>query len=253
VHLTPKAVAFNQSISFRAILALSILHGILAQVTGIFRRRLFSTGVVGGFMGVRTVTRNDIEPVVEALVSAFAGDPLIGFLFGDGREQESHVGEFFRILLEVRVTLGMPAFCAEEGGVIVGAVMGYDASRPTWEEGHTEKWTRLMAAAEGLDSRLREYGNLADKFEPSLPHYYIGVIGVRAGKKGSGIGGALLEVFCDASSKNVKSGGVYLETASEASLRFYLKNDFELRGEGILGKNTRLWCVFRATGPGAAA
>lgn len=204
-------------------------------------------------MGVRSITRNDIEPVVESLLSAFAGDPLIDFLFGDGWEQASHVGEFFRILLDVRVTLQMPAFCADEGGVIVGAVMGYDTSRPAWEEAHTEAWTRLMAAADGLDSRLREYEHLAETFEPSRPHYYLGVIGVCAGKKGSGIGSALLDVFCDASAKNTNSGGVYLETANEASLRFYLKNGFEVRGEGLLGKTTRLWCIFRATNPRAAA
>lgn len=203
-------------------------------------------------MRVRPVTKNDIEPVVEALVSAFAGDPLISFLFGDGWEQASYVGEFFRILLEVRVTLEMPAFCADEGGVIVGAVMGYDTSRPTWEAAQTETWTRLMVAAEGLDSRLREYEDLAANFEPSRPHYYLGVIGVRADKKGGGIGGALLDVFCDASSENAKSAGVYLETANEASLRFYVKNGFEVRGEGILGKSTRLWCVFKGTDPGAA-
>lgn len=197
-------------------------------------------------MAVRSVIRNDIGPVVEALRSAFAGDPLIGFLFGDGWKHESHAGEFFRILLEVRVTLGMPAFCAEEHGVIVGAAMGYDTSRPTWEPGQNEKWTHLMAAVEGLDARLQEYEHLAAQFEPANPHYYLGVIGVRAGKQGSGIGGALLDAFCNSSSKDTKSGGVYLETANEASLRFYLKNGFEVRGEGILGENTRLWCVFKA-------
>jgi GNAT superfamily N-acetyltransferase len=215
-------------------------------------RRLASTGAAGSSLAVRSVTRHDLEAVVEALVSAFAGDPLIGFLFGEDWQQKPHVGAFFRILLEVRVSLGMPAFCAQEGGVIVGAVMGYDTSRPTWEEEQTEKWTQLLAEAEGLESRLREYGNLADKFEPARPHYYLGVLGVRADQQGSGIGGALLERFCAASSSNANSSGVYLETASEASLRFYLKNGFEVRGEGRLGDNTSLWCVFRATGPRAA-
>lgn len=204
-------------------------------------------------MIVRPITRDDIETVVEALVSAFAGDPLIGFLFGQGWERKPYVGEFFRILLDVRVTLRMPAFCADEDGVILGAAMEYDVSRPVWNESHAERWKRLLTAAEGLDSRLGEYGTLADRFEPLQPHFYLGVIGVRAGSKSRGIGGGLLESFCDTSVKDAESGGVYLETASEASLRFYLKSGFELRGEGILGEDTKSWCVFRATGPGAAA
>lgn len=197
-------------------------------------------------MLVRSVRQNDVEPVVDAIVSAFAGDALIDFLFGDGWEHESHAGEFFRILLEVRVALGMPALCAEEDGAIVGAAMGYDTSRPAWEQAQNEKWARLLAAVDGLEARLREYEMLAAQFEPTQPHSYLGVIGVRAGRQGSGIGRALLDTFCDASEKDAKSSGVYLETANESSLRFYLKNGFELCGEGILGENTRLWCVFRA-------
>lgn len=204
-------------------------------------------------MIVRPVTRDDIEPVVDSLVSAFAGDPLIGFLFGPDWEQEHHVSEFFRILLDVRVALGMPAFCAEEDGLILGAVMGYDTTRPVWKEIHTEQWMHLMKAAEGLESRLGEYEKLADAFEPSRPHFYLGVIGVRAGKKGGGVGRALLERFCESSGNDAESGGVYLETASEASLHFYLNNGFALRGEGILGSDTGLWCVFRETGRGGAA
>jgi len=79
------------------------------------------------------------------------------------------------------------------------------------------------------------------------------VIGVRAGRQGGGIGGVLLESFCTLSANDARSAGVYLETANEASLRFYLKSGFALRGEGVLGGDTKLWCVFRATGDGAAA
>ena len=204
-------------------------------------------------MIVRPITSSDIEPTVEALLSAFRGDPLIGFLFGHGWEEKAHVAEFFRILLDVRVTMGMPAFCAERDGQIVGAVMGYNASRPGWNEIQVGKWSALMRAVDGLGLRLGAYGELAEKFEPGERHFYLGVIGVRQGKKGSGVGGALLARFCEASSKDEESCGVYLDTASETSLRFYLRNGFVLRGEGILAKGTSLWCVFKATGSGAAA
>jgi len=203
-------------------------------------------------MIVRPVKQKDIEPVVEALMSAFSEDPLIGFLFGSDWQKSTHVREFFQILLDVRVTLSMPAFCSEEDGEVVGAVMGYDASRPTWPEGHAAKWSRLMKVAEGLESRLDAYGKLAEQFAPSQPHFYLGVIGVRIGRKGGGVGGALLGTFCEASAGNSESAGVFLETANEASLRFYLKNGFELRGQGVLGKSTRLWCVFKVTGQGVA-
>lgn len=201
-------------------------------------------------MIVRPVCEQDIEAVVAALSSAFQSDPLITFLFGRDWSAQPHAAEFFRILLDVRVGLGMPAFCAEDRG-IVGAVMGYDSTRPAWSEHHTARWERLMGAVEGLESRLEAYAQLADRFAPAEPHAYLGVIGVCGGKKGSGVGRLLLERFCACAAADSASAGVYLETASEASLRFYLKHGFEIRGEGVLGADTSLWCVFKASGDAA--
>lgn len=204
-------------------------------------------------MRVRPVAREDIDAVVAAFVSAFAGDPLIGYLFGASHEREAHVREFFRVLLEVRVSLGMPALCAEVDGDILGGAMGYDVTRPTWTGEHLARWDRLTRDAEGAAARLSEYGALADRFEPPRAHYYLGVIGVRADAMGGGVGRALLDRFCEESARDARSHGVYLETASAASLRFYLRNGFTLRGEGVLGDGTPLWCVFKETGRGAGA
>lgn len=198
-------------------------------------------------MSVRPVTPHDVEPTVHALVRAFATDPLLGFLFTDSRERDADIGEFFRILLLVRVALDMPAFCAGSNGQVQGGVMGYDTSRPLWEPAHNARWARLMETAPGLEGRLAEYEALADRFMPPLPHYYLGVIGVQPAGQGQGVGAELLNAFCNMSVADPASAGVYLETASKASLRFYRKNGFELRGEGSLGQRTPLWCVFRPT------
>lgn len=204
-------------------------------------------------MIIRSAKQSDSSDIVNLLTSAFSGDPLIEFLFGKEWEHQPHVGEFFRILLDVRVALKKPAICAEENGVILGAAMGYDVERPSWSESQVEEWKSLLSAVQGLESRLGEYGRLADRFEPAKPHFYLGVIGVLAGTQGQGVGRKLLEAFCDASDTSRESSGVYLETASEASLAFYLKYGFELQGEGTLGSSTKLWCVFRTTRRSSAA
>lgn len=207
----------------------------------------------GGFMEIRTILEGDIEPTVEALDSAFATDPLIRFFFGQHAKGKGNVAEFFRVLLSVRVQLGMPVLLAESGGTPVGAVMGNDVSRPQWPDAHVARWAGLMGRVAGLESRLEEYARLAARFEPEKPHYYLGVIGVREGRKGSGFGAALLNAYCDRSDRDTESTGVFLETASEPSYRFYLKNGFRLTGEGLLGGDTRLWCVFRETSRRATA
>lgn len=204
-------------------------------------------------MHLRPITTRDVTPVVHALTSAFTSDPLITYLFGPTWPSEPNAPEFFRILLDVRVALAMPALCAESHDVMLGAAMGYDTTRPAWAAEHTERWQRLLSSMNGFEARMNEYDHLADRFAPAHPHFYLGVLGVRAGNQGRGTGKALLDAFCDASSHDAQSLGVYLETASPASLAFYLKNGFTLLGEGVLGEDTELWCVFRETGPGATA
>lgn len=126
-------------------------------------------------------------------------------------------------------------------------------TRPAWSEAHLERWSQLMRRVEGLEARLEEYGGLAERYEPKEPHYYLGVIGVREGRQGGGVGKALLESFCELAASDRNSSGVYLETASEPGFRFYLKNGFAECGEGNLGNGTHLWCVYKSTGGGATA
>lgn len=198
-------------------------------------------------MPIRPIAPSDIEPLVPVLISAFAHDPLIAFLFGRDWQVRPNAGTFFRTLLEVRVRLRMPAFCVDSSGATAGAVMGYDTTRPEWSSSETERWRLLLDSEPGLSSRLHAYEALADQFQPLQPHYYLGVIGVAAGLQGSGLGALLLDHFCEQSVKDPNSTGVYLETASQASLGFYLKRGFEILGEGNLNPVTRLWCVFKST------
>jgi hypothetical protein len=51
---------------------------------------------------------------------------------------------------------------------------------------------------------------------------------------------------CKPAAADAGSTGVYLETASPASLRFYIRSGLTVRGEGELD-GARLWCVFRPT------
>lgn len=199
-------------------------------------------------VNTRQATVSECVVLTDCLDDAFAHDPLIDFLFArTSRETSSQlVRDFFRILLEVRITLEMPCMAADVNGTLVGAAMGYNCARPAWPLRYQGEWKQLMSRTRGLEQRLNEYGTLAERFEPKEPHYYLGVIGLSARHRGTGIGKDLLNAFCRASQQDSSSAGVYLETASPPSLEFYLRNGFVVRGEGRLG-GTPLWCVFRAT------
>lgn len=194
---------------------------------------------------IRPARPSEAEPLSRSLVEAFARDPLIDFLFDRGApgHATTQVQEFFRLLLEVRMALGMPCLAASVQGAPVGAAMGYDRSRPAWPEAFATRWGRLLESLPGLEARLDRYAALGDGLAPTRPHWYLGVIGVADTVRGTGVGKRLLQAFCRASASDPASAGVYLETSSPASLEFYLRHGFIVTGEGRLD-DCPLWGVF---------
>lgn len=194
---------------------------------------------------VRSAKLEDVESAVAALGTAFAGDPLMQYLFAESAHgTAAGTRAFFSILLGVRVALGMPAYVLVRDGDMLGAAMGYDTSRPTWPSPFAEAWRDFESNTRGFTARLAAYEHICSAHEPAEDHYYLGVIGVHPSEQGRGGGKALLDAFCAPSQADPGSGGVYLETASPASLNFYLRNGFEVRGENPLGAAS-LWCLYQ--------
>lgn len=194
---------------------------------------------------IRRAKSEDVDPAVAALVEAFDQDPLMLFLFEENPTGiRAGVTGFFSILLRARIALNMPAFVLQQDHEVRGALMGYDTSRPTWPRAITAEWGAFEAGMPGFADRLGAYEKICEAHQPSEDHYYLGVIGVHPLLQGQGAGKALLKAFCELSSADARSRGVYLDTANPSSLEFYTQNGFERRGEGRLG-DAPLWCVFR--------
>lgn len=196
---------------------------------------------------VRRAESDDIDAAISVLGDAFARDPLMLYLFHESPNgARAGAMGFCSILLRVRIALEMPAYVLQLGDKVQGVAMGYDASRPNWPVPLADELRQFEAETPGLATRLGAYGKLADAHQPREDHYYLGVIGVHPSLQGKGAGRALLGAFCAPSRADSNSRGVYLETASTASLQFYYKNGFELRGEGSLD-GTPVWCLYMRT------
>jgi ribosomal protein S18 acetylase RimI-like enzyme len=194
-------------------------------------------------MKITAASHSDIEEAVRCLATAFSRDPITGFLLQTNQGYPERVTQFFSLLMRVRIELKMPVFVARGTHGIAGASMGYTTFRPEWPADLAEEWTEFENAVPGLTDRMATYDEVANKFKPSAPHYYLGVIGTDPTSQGSGIGTQLLKSFCEASASDVLSSGVYLETAQESNLRFYEQAGFAETGRGSLGDAT-LWCMF---------
>jgi ribosomal protein S18 acetylase RimI-like enzyme len=162
-----------------------------------------------------------------------------------GEGYPARLTQFFSLLMRARIALQMPVLVARAASGIQGAIMGYATLRPAWPAQIASEWERFEAAVPELTERLQVYEEIAEKFKPSAPHYYLGAIGVDPRAQGRGIGAQLLKSFCERSAGDPLSDGVYLETAKQSNLSFYEGAGFVETGRGKLGSDT-LWCMYLA-------
>lgn len=194
-------------------------------------------------MNITTASPSDLHEAVVCLVKAFAQDPITGFLMQTGPGYQQRLTQFFSLLMRARIALKMPVVVARGTSGIHGAAMGYATAHPAWPKDLTEEWDRFEISIPGFTGRMAIYDEVATKFKPPAPHYYLGVIGVDPALHGSGIGMQLLKSFCDISASDPLSEGVYLETAQASNVGFYERAGFTETGRGKLGDAT-LWCMY---------
>jgi len=194
-------------------------------------------------MNITPASPSDLDKAISCLATAFGQDPITGYLLQTGSGYHERVSQFFSILMRARLALKMPVFVARSSAGIGGASMGYSTTRPEWPGGLTEEWDRFEKGVVGMQERMAVYDEVAVKYKPPAPHYYLGVIGTDPNSQGQGIGTRLLKAFCDASASDPLSSGVYLETAQASNLKFYERAGFAETGRGTLGSST-LWCMY---------
>lgn len=191
---------------------------------------------------------SELDESVGCLVSAFAQDPITGFLLQPGSGYPERLAKFFSLLMRARIALGMPVVVARDASGIRGAAMGYATVHPPWPGDLAEEWTRFEGAVPGMTERMAVYDQISLRGKPSAPHYYLGVIGVAPDLHGRGVGTQLLQSFCELSGKDPLSSGVYLETAEKSNVGFYQRAGFLETAQGDLGGAT-LWCMYRPQEP----
>jgi len=196
-------------------------------------------------MRIAHATMPEVEEAAAALELAFAADPLTCWFFST---HPQGIGpptrRFFSLLLRLRIALGMPALVLLDDTRILGVAMGYDTRRPEWPEPFASEWSLFEAETPGFAERLHHYESVSRVHLPTLPHHYLGVLGVDPSAQGTGAGKALLQGYCRLAAEDPLSSGVYLETSNGASLEFYRRQGFVVQGEDDLG-GVPLWCVFR--------
>lgn len=190
----------------------------------------------------------DVALAASCLAEAFADDLLMAYFFpGEHTLRHDLVREFFTIMMDEHLTLGMPVLLLKEEDRVLGVAMGDDTRRPDWLPSYVKRWSEFEAKHEGLAERFARTDAIGTKHRPAAPHYYLGVIGVGVTARGKGMGRALVDAYSRLSDADPQSTGIFLETAMPQNLDFYRRLGFEPCGEGRLDHATSLWCLFRPT------
>ena len=165
------------------------------------------------------------------LALAFVTNPLNIAAFGTSRLDRNRA--FF--LAGLAVMRG-PTLVATDGSAIVGLV--HWVPSPHCQLSPIEKLQMMpaMIGGFGLRSAIKVGWWLSawSAHDPKEPHVHLGPIGVAPTAQGRGVGGRLMEHYCEAVDRNGATG--YLETDRPENVAFYRRFGFVTTGEvTILG------------------
>jgi GNAT superfamily N-acetyltransferase len=187
----------------------------------------------------------DTEPLTDVLQAAFWDDPVTRWILPDEGSRSRRLARFFRVLLE-RHYLPMRAVwtTSDQLGGALWSPPGYWRVTPR----------ELMAAGPALAvvggrHALRAV-RLFDEVErrhPTVPHWYLGVLGTDPPHQGHGIGSALLRPVLERCDR--EGIPAYLESSKESNIPFYGRHGFAVTGEiGAASGGPTLWAMWREPG-----
>lgn len=176
---------------------------------------------------VRVATRSDEAAVVQAIVSAFASDPMARWCWPDANDYESNMPDFTRAF-GGRAFECEGAHCTDDCS---GAALWLAPELPPDEDAVVAivESTVSDSTRGELYAVLEEMGT----YHPAEPHWYLPLIGVDPSSQGQGCGGALLSF---ALKRFDQQGRVaYLETSNPRNIGLYKRHGFNELGEIQIG------------------
>ncbi|MFD3352859.1 GNAT family N-acetyltransferase [Streptomyces fradiae] len=188
---------------------------------------------------VRPLTDTDVPTAVDTLARAFADYPYTRHVIAaDGHEER--VRRYQELCLtRVGMVYGR-VWVADEGrAVAVWAVPGQDPSPAFAELGPLlgELSGDRAAASEAADAAMAPY-------RPKGPGWFLQTVATAPEAQGKGLGSAVLVPGIQAAERT--GCPAFLETSSEANVRFYERLGFEVTADVPLPDDgPRTWCMRR--------
>jgi ribosomal protein S18 acetylase RimI-like enzyme len=186
-------------------------------------------GIGGDAMGgalIEEFSTDMTEAAAAMLARAFVTNPIHLAIFGPGQLAANET--FFRMGLPLMV--GRKLVALEEGG-LVGLVHWIEWPRCQPSDADSRRLAPAALRAFGVRTgwRIGTWLNAWSKRDPASPHLHLGPIGVSPDAQGRGIGGRLMERYCEELDRANRAG--YLETDRPEKVRFYERFGFQVQAE----------------------
>ncbi len=168
----------------------------------------------------------DIPTLAKTLASAFSDDPVMQWVFGDGKALPGRIERWMHFNLELGLSRGH-TYMEEEGRAC--AIWG-----PPDSLLFDDLWGPRMAQKTGeeVGDRLTEVltglGQVTGA-HPDEPHFYLFVLGTHAAAQGRGLGARVLEPVLETCDREHLPA--YLESSNIKNVPFYQRHGFEVQQE----------------------
>lgn len=196
-------------------------------------------------MQVQTCARAEREAVVDTLVSAFRGYPVMRFVLGERADDASdaHLRALVGYYVDRRFLQGWPVLALRGPESMRAAIL---VSEPgPWDEAIARRELAALRALIGNAAfeRMQRFEAASDANEPASHHLFVGMVGVRPEWRGRGYGLALLDHVRELARAGGYDG-VCLSTEDPDNLAFYARAGFAVVSEARVDTLTT-WCLYR--------
>jgi GNAT superfamily N-acetyltransferase len=178
---------------------------------------------------VRHARRRDADVVIDALVEAFAEDPVWCWTFSDPATRLVHLRGLMTATFERSFACGH-AFLTDDGK---GVALWGPADVEFFDETLVSALIGLVVASEGDRARLALEGlRSIGEHHPEQTHVYLHALGVVPAARSQGLGAALLDhVLAVCTAEGLPA---YLESSNARNVSLYERHGFTVTAEVAL-------------------
>lgn len=183
---------------------------------------------------VRRIRHRERDAALGTVVEAFRADPQVRWYFPEDAGYDVAARRFFGVLLDTRIGGGEVWVVDDVAAVSMWVPPGGNLLGPEFV---SSRYAEVVAGLpDPAPQRIVETDEIVDALVPDEPHWYLGVLACRPGRRGRGLAGAVIGPVLAAADR--AGLPVVLETSTSGNVDFYIRRGFAVLASRTTGEPT---------------